>query len=139
MKKYTIENLNKDAGAIQKKYVSELKAAEVRLKLIEAKITDEIEVCREKYYDDYLRDKNNNPIRINDKFEWEEKVFLVIDRYNQALIDFIDNPRLVCVRQLGKDKWTKSKYLFYKSDVGEVSRIEADKNILLKENKFNQG
>lgn len=66
---------------------------EERKKLIEP-YQKEIEKLKDEYLDKYLRDSNDNPVRIGDVIANGKTKYKVLDRYQQKFFSYLGNPRV---------------------------------------------
>lgn len=66
---------------------------EERKKLIEP-YQKEIEKLKDEYLDKYLRDSNDNPVRIGDVIANGKTKYKVLDRYQQKFFSYLGNSRV---------------------------------------------
>lgn len=86
----------------------------------------QIENLKNEYMDKYLRDSNDNPIRVEDIIinNKTSQKYRVVDRYQQILLHYLGNPR-VNVRKLKKDgNETGGEISLFPDDLKNYTKIE---------------
>lgn len=93
-------------------------------KKLEEPFIKKIEELKDEYLDKYLRDSNNNPIRIGDILVAKSAKYKVVDRYQQKFFNYLGNPR-VEVYKYNKNGELKGVLIsLYSDDLKNYTKIE---------------
>lgn len=63
-------------------------------KKLEEPFIKKIEELKDEYLDKYLRDSNDNPVKIGDILVRKSAKYKVVDRYQQKFFNYLGNPRV---------------------------------------------
>lgn len=63
-------------------------------KKLEEPFIKKIEELKDEYLDKYLRDSNDNPVKIGDILVRKSAKYKVVDRYQQRFFNYLGNPRV---------------------------------------------
>ena len=63
-------------------------------KKLEEPFIKKIEELKDEYLDKYLRDSNDNPVKIGDILVKKSAKYKVVDRYQQRFFNYLGNPRV---------------------------------------------
>lgn len=135
-----IKDRKKDADILSDKIDELLKQRDKALKDITNKISNlmierdkisepyqkQIEDLKNEYLDKYLRDNNDNPIKVEDVIinNITGHKYRVVDRYQQILLRYLGNPR-VNVRKMKKDgNETGGLITLFPDDLKNYTKIE---------------
>lgn len=93
-------------------------------KKLEEPFIKKIEELKDEYLDKYLRDSNNNPIRIGDILVTKSAKYKVVDRYQQKFFNYLGNPR-VEVYKFNKNGELKGVLIsLYSDDLKNYTKID---------------
>lgn len=93
-------------------------------KKLEEPFIKKIEELKDEYLDKYLRDSNNNPVRIGDILVTKSAKYKVVDRYQQKFFNYLGNPR-VEVYKFNKNGELKGVLIsLYSDDLKNYTKID---------------
>lgn len=93
-------------------------------KKLEEPFIKKIEELKDEYLDKYLRDSNNNPVRIGDILVTKSAKYKVVDRYQLKFFNYLGNPR-VEVYKYNKNGELKGVLIsLYSDDLKNYTKVE---------------
>lgn len=93
-------------------------------KKLEEPFIKKIEELKDEYLDKYLRDSNDNPIKIGDILVRKSAKYKVVDRYQQKFFNYLGNPR-VEVYKYNKNGELKGVLIsLYSDDLKNYTKID---------------
>ena len=93
-------------------------------KKLEEPFIKKIEELKDEYLDKYLRDSNDNPVKIGDILVRKSAKYKVVDRYQQKFFNYLGNPR-VEVYKYNKNGELKGVLIsLYSDDLKNYTKID---------------
>ncbi len=93
-------------------------------KKLEEPFIKKIEELKDEYLDKYLRDSNDNPVKIGDILVKKSAKYKVVDRYQQRFFNYLGNPR-VEVYKYNKNGELKGVLIsLYSDDLKNYTKID---------------
>ena len=93
-------------------------------KKLEEPFIKKIEELKDEYLDKYLRDSNDNPVKIGDILVRKSAKYKVVDRYQQRFFNYLGNPR-VEVYKYNKNGELKGVLIsLYSDDLKNYTKID---------------
>ena len=93
-------------------------------KKLEEPFIKKIEELKDEYLDKYLRDSNDNPVKIGDILVKKSAKYKVVDRYQQKFFNYLGNPR-VEVYKYNKNGELKGVLIsLYSDDLKNYTKID---------------
>lgn len=121
-----VDEIIKQREAALKNITNQISSLMMERDKISEPYQKQIENLKDEYMDKYLRDSNDNPIRVNDIIIHNNtsQKYRVVDRYQQILLRYLGNPR-VNVRKLKKDgNETGGVISLFPDDLKNYTKIE---------------
>lgn len=92
-------------------------------KKLTAPFQKRIEELKDEYLDKYLKDRNDNPVRVGDVIVKNSAKYKVLDRYQQKFFNYLGNPR-VEVKKYNKYGEPKGVIIsIYSDDLKDYTKI----------------
>lgn len=88
-----VENLTKEVQTI----IKEMRVFESEYNKQVAPYKQKISQLEESFLDKWLTDSNGNPVRKGMTIEKDRRMYFVTDRYQQILMQYLGNPRVIAV------------------------------------------